>query len=151
MFNFKKLFYGEDYGKVIVDEVIPVFHNYARTANKTVYRLQKVLGENKAKFTEGYSKSTKIFNPNEFLTQNGVPIKIYDDNFNKGEFDLTFKKDGYEVGKCYEFKGLGYLGDLNKSCKIKLVTDQYVIFDNGNDTSLYSYEELTRLVKIEIV
>lgn len=151
MFNFKKLFHGEDYGKVLVEEVIPVYHDYAKTANKTIYRLKKVLGENKAEFTEGYSKYTKIYNPNKFITQNGVPIKAYDDDFNKGEFDLTFKKDGYEVGQFYEFKGLGYLGNLNKYCRIKLVTDQYVVFDSGKHASLYNYDELARLIKEEIV
>lgn len=146
----KNLFHNKDYGKVIVKEVIPIFHNQSQTANKTVYIFNKALDENKAEFVQGYSKITKIYHSNEFITQNGVPIKIYDDRFSRGKFDLEFKKEGYEVGKIYSFKGLGYLGNLNTSCKVKLVTDQYVIFDTANNISFYSYNELKKIVKEEI-
>lgn len=155
MLDFKllknKLFYGEDYGKVIVDEVIPIFHDYAKTANKTVYIFKKDLSDNKAEFSEGNSTYVKIFNPNKFLSQNGIPIKIYEQDFNKGLFDITFEKNGYKVGALYEFNGLGYLGNLSNLCEIKLVTDQYVIFNCGKNVLLYSYKELNRLIYKRVI
>lgn len=137
----------KNYGYIIVKEVLPIFYDYAKTTNKTVFRLEKSIEKNKAVFISDASSEIKVFSNSDFVTQNGKPIRVYDFIFKKGEFDINFQKEGYKVGDIYQFLGLGYLGNLDCRGVIKLVTDQYVIFDGGKSIFLYSYKELELLHK----
>lgn len=147
LFDYFKKKICRSYGYIMVNEELPIFHDYARTTNKTIYKLEKLLEQNKAVFSTTYSQTTSVYNELDFITQKNIPIRIYDFAFKKGEFDVSFQKKGYRVGDIYRFWGLGYLGNIESRGIVKLVTDQYVVFDGGSNIFLYTYKELERLNK----
>lgn len=139
---------------IFVEEIIPLLADKAVTTNKKLYKIKKMIEPNK--FTiislnenDGYIKN-QIISMSKVLSQNNIPIKVYDNKFLNGDFDKNFTKKNYAIGDIYEFKDLGYLGNISSTEKIRLVTDQYVVFDTGSDISLKSFEELDRLNKEKI-
>lgn len=146
------VFRGYNYGNIIIDEVIPTFHDQARTSNKTVFRLKRVIAGNKALFVDKYNSEQVLFyHKQKLVSQNQTPIRTFDEKFNNGVFNKSFEKEGYVVNQMYEFRGLGYLGNLKDVLVVKLVTDQYVVFENSEGyIVLYSFEELNRLLKTRL-
>ena len=139
---------------IFVEEIVPLLSDKALTTNKTLYKIKKMVELNKFTIvslneSDGYVKN-QIVSMNKILSQNNIPIKVYDNKFLKGNFDENFSKNNYFKGDIYKFKELGDLGNISSMEKIRLVTDQYVIFDTGSDISLKSFEELDRLNKEKI-
>lgn len=137
-------------GQIIVTEVLPIYHDIAKTANKSLFKVIKGINESKVLCRElntSYNKEM-IYCNNKVLKQNEIPI-IVKKNLSKAIFDKDFTKEGYVSGQVYEFRGLGYSGDLESLGIVYIVTDDYVVFngDGKQDFFLYSYPELSRLCK----
>lgn len=139
---------------IFVKETMPFFSDIAKTTNKTISKVKRTLDEDKYLIYELYSyykdEKTEIFSKRNLISQNTIPIKVYDEKFSTGIFDSNFEKDGFKKGDIYKFNALGYLGNISSIEKILLVTDQYVIFDNGNKVSLRTFDELKRSIKEKI-
>lgn len=139
----------ERIGQSYITEVLPTYHDRARTTNKTIWTIKKMITDDVAEvyrlespsFTEHVDITKK-----EMITQDGVPIR-----FNaKGKlisYDPLFSRHGYAKGQLYSFERLGFLGDLDAIKKVLCVTDQYVLFTKLDSDTLYenTYQELDLL------
>lgn len=102
----------------------------------------------------GYSSSTTeavLYLPSRVLTQNKVPVKVKNGRLKPVNVDDSFTKEGFQKGQIYQFKQLGYLGDINDDKKVEMVTDQLVVFKpiGADYFSFYSYQELDALKSCE--
>ena len=136
-------------GQAWIEEVMPKFQDRASTTNKTIYTVTSLDSYGIAeviKVPSGYGEKTTEFKQNKVLTQKEIPIKFTKKGALK-YFDKHFSKNKYETGQVYVFEALGFLGNLESINQVKVVTDNYVIFDNKNYGSLstYSFEELERI------
>lgn len=142
----------ENIGTCWIEEILPKFHDYARTTNKTVYVIKENIENNVSKVfdldldTNYFSKNTSI-KGREVIQQNGIPIK-FDKKKRICNNNTNFEKNGYIKDRCIHIKGLGFLGDIENTLKTWIVTDEYVFFKSLDDhpsIQIYSYRELERL------
>lgn len=146
----KKLFstkpIDERVGQSWITEVLPEFHDRAKTTNKTIWTIKKMITDDVAEVyrlnipssTEHADISTK-----KMITQYGIPIRFNE----KGKlisYDASFEKEGYQEGQIYSFEGLGFLGDIDSIKKVFCVTDQYVFFKKLDSDTMFehTYKEL---------
>ncbi|MCC0726726.1 hypothetical protein KGF51_09940 [Clostridioides sp. ZZV14-6045] len=144
------LFHSDEVFGNIAIEANPICDNPFNVVSKNVYILKrkltndKVLCVNMVKQKKEYKDLIGMI----FLTQNNKKVKIYDNKFNTGEFDILFKKDGYSIGDIYIIKTQE---DNGENYKVILVTDLYVLFFNSNNKlMLYSFDELSNMNVIKI-
>lgn len=139
---------------IFVEEVSLLLQSKLKLTNKRIYKIKKTIDSNKfiVNIINHYNSydENKIINTKKLLSQNNIPIKVYDDKFLKGNFNKEFVKDNYSKDDVYEFKELGYLENISSTEKVRLVTDQYVIFDTGHDILIRSFDELSRINKEKV-
>lgn len=139
---------------VFIEEIVPLFSDNAGTTNKRIYKIKNTIEPNNFIIGDinkdiSYDKN-KMINTKRLLSQDNILIKVYDNEFLKGNFNKEFVKNNYAKNDVYEFKELGYLGNISSVEKVRLVTDQYVIFDTGNSISIRSFDELNKLIKEKV-
>ncbi|EMH2710006.1 hypothetical protein SI855_002758 [Clostridioides difficile] len=144
------LFHSDEVFGDIAIEANSICDNSFNEVSKNVYMLKrkltndKVLCVNMGKQKKEYKDLIDMF----FLTQNNKKVKIYDNKFNTGEFDILFKKDGYSIGDIYVIKTQE---DNGENYRVILVTDLYVLFFNSNNKLiLYRFDELNNMDIIKI-
>lgn len=136
---------------LLTNEVLPHFHGIPPISNKTIHVVKKSVDENTVEvFQVGCSSSTTeavLYFPSRVLTQNKVPVKVKNGRLKPVNVDDSFTKEGFQKGQIYQFKQLGYLGDINDDKKVEMVTDQLVVFKpiGADYFSFYSYQELDAL------
>lgn len=145
---FQKKAVDERIGQAWFEEVLPQYHDHAKTTNKTIWIVQSIIKGDavKASCIGSTSPNDVVMKHSRVLTQDGVPVKFG----KKQKVDkkhLCFERDGYAVGDMYYFENLGFLGDISNLCSVILVTDQLVLFEDtdGSHISKYSYDELSKL------
>jgi len=136
----------ERIGQCWIEEVLPMYHDRAKTTNKTLWIIKSFLSSDIAQVYQyghsGYTRHVDIVNK-QFLTQNDVPVQF----IRKGKHlfrDTSYIKEGYQEGQILSFERLGFLGDKEAVKKVFCVTDQYVLLHSMDSDTLFkhSYEEL---------
>ncbi|HBG8470485.1 TPA: hypothetical protein KRH38_002808 [Clostridioides difficile] len=139
----------EVFGDIAI-EANSICDNPFNVISKNVYMLKQKLTDDKVLCMNivNQKKECKDLIDMIFLTQNNKKVKIYDNKFNTGEFDILFKKDGYSIGDIYIIKTQE---NNRENYKVILVTDLYVLFFNSNNKLiLYSFDELNNINIIKI-
>jgi hypothetical protein len=143
-------------GQAWVEEKMPLYSDRARSTNKEVLVVESVEFEDIVNVFQLESiekhgiRRTKRgvrFRSGAVLTQNGVPLHFDKKGRPHGGVP-NFEKEGYKVNGVYHFERLGFLGDLEMVAKVWLVSDQYVLFRDWEDShlSVKSYRELSELM-----
>lgn len=144
------LFHPDEVFGDIAIEANSIYDNPFKIVSKNVYMLKRKLADDKVLCVNmgKQKKECKNLIDMIFLTQNNKKVKIYDNKFNTGEFDILFKKDGYSIGDIYIIKTQE---NNRENYKVILVTDLYVLFFNSNNKLiLYSFDELNNINIIKI-
>ncbi|CCL32173.1 TPA: hypothetical protein KQE75_002512 [Clostridioides difficile] len=144
------LFHPDEVFGDIAIEANPIYDNPFKIVSKNVYMLKRKLADDKVLCVNigKQKKECKNLIDMIFLTQNNKKVKIYDNKFNTGEFDILFRKDGYSIGDIYIIKTQE---NNRENYKVILVTDLYVLFFNSNNKLiLYSFDELNNINIIKI-
>ncbi|HBE8718233.1 TPA: hypothetical protein UL242_002457 [Clostridioides difficile] len=144
------LFHSDKVFGDIAIEANSICDNPFNVISKNVYMLKQKLTDDKVLCMNivKQKKECKDLIDMIFLTQNNKKVKVYDNKFNTGEFDILFKKDGYSIGDIYIIKTQE---NNSENYKVILVTDLYVLFFNSNNKLiLYSFDELNNINIIKI-
>lgn len=159
---FKKIFKKQEkpFARCLfINESLPLFHNMAMNTNKRIYVIDSLNSDKVVSACDidsyGCYNSLMKCEKKKILSQNSNVIKIRKKKnapyaFDEKTIDLDFEKDGYRVGDIYHFTDLGFISNLESTLKIHLVLDQYVVFEENNHYTFYSFEELERMPKEKV-
>lgn len=137
-------------GQALISEFLPIYYNNAKTTNKNVYIIEKVIkGSVVQAFNLDfrYMKKKTIINPEKLITQNNEPI-IFKKCGKPKKINFNFEKNGYKINDIYFFTNRDFIGELEFLLKISFVTDNFVFFkslDKHSDYFIFSFEELERM------
>lgn len=128
-----------------ITETLPMYHDRARSTNKTIWTIKKMMTDEVAEACRlGSSRlEHKDIADMVMLSQNGIPIR-FKPNGKLLSHEPFFEKEGYKVGQIYSFERLGFLGDIDSIKQVFCVTDQYVLFKylDSKGISAVSFKEL---------
>lgn len=145
---FRKKVVDERIGQAWFEEVLPQYHDHAKTTNKTIWIVKSMIKGDAVKASRMGSSALNdvVIQNSRILTQDGVPVRFNKKNQVEKKY-LYFERDGYSVGDVYYFDNLGYLGDLSALRGVILVTDQLVLLQDtdGSHIAKYTHEELKKL------
>ena len=95
-----------------ITETLPMYHDRARSTNKTIWTIKKMMTDEVAEACRlGSSRlEHKDIADMVMLSQNGNPIR-FKPNGKLLSHEPFFEKEGYKVGQIYSFERLGFLGE----------------------------------------
>ena len=114
----------------ITSKVLPLYHDKFRTTNKTVKLIDKREG------VMGISPER----------QDDIIVEIYKE-YESHTGNPEFEVNGVREGDLYELRGLGFLGNIDITEEVFLVTNNYVFLKKAgeNPLSCYTHAEIERM------
>ena len=114
----------------ITNKILPLYHDKFRTTNKTVKLIDK-------------KESIMGISPEH---QDDIIVEIYKD-YEIHTSNPEFEVNGVREGDLYEFKGLGFLGNIDIIEEVFLVTNNYVFLKKAGENSIscYTHDEIGRM------